>query len=215
MTITLKEIRAAFGALSPRTLPDPPKVWQRAAVAMTFAGEADELHLCFIKRTERDGDRWSGHMAFPGGRGAHEDEDAVATAIREAREEVGLRLEAAERLGQLDELSLDRRGGSSKHGVLSPYSFYAGRELMIFEPEPKEVARAYWVPLAKIWDPSAQTELHWQLDGGREMAFPGIAHDGEVIWGLTYHLLRQFSEHVGRGDILPPIPQLPEHIDST
>lgn len=48
--------------------------------------------LLFIKRAARVGDRWTGHVALPGGKRDPEDEDDKATAIRESQEEVGLDL---------------------------------------------------------------------------------------------------------------------------
>jgi 8-oxo-dGTP pyrophosphatase MutT (NUDIX family) len=48
--------------------------------------------LLFIKRTSRVGDRWTGHVALPGGKRDPEDADDKATAVREAWEEIGLDL---------------------------------------------------------------------------------------------------------------------------
>lgn len=48
--------------------------------------------LLFIKRTSRVGDRWTGHVALPGGKRDPEDADDKATAVREAMEEIGLDL---------------------------------------------------------------------------------------------------------------------------
>lgn len=48
----------------------------------------------FIKRANRKGDRWTGHVALPGGRRDPEDENDCATAIRETWEEVGIDLSA-------------------------------------------------------------------------------------------------------------------------
>ena len=49
--------------------------------------------VLFIKRAARSGDRWTSHVAFPGGGREPRDPDDVSTSIRETREEIGLDLE--------------------------------------------------------------------------------------------------------------------------
>lgn len=56
-------------------------------------GEPEAL---FIKRASRVGDRWTGHVALPGGKRDPEDVDDKAAAIREAVEEIGLDLTTSE-----------------------------------------------------------------------------------------------------------------------
>lgn len=51
-----------------------------------------EPEVLFIKRATRTGDRWTGHVALPGGKRDPEDLDDWAAAIREASEEIGLDL---------------------------------------------------------------------------------------------------------------------------
>jgi len=48
--------------------------------------------VLFIKRAARSGDRWTSHVALPGGKRDPEDADDKATAIRETMEEVGIDL---------------------------------------------------------------------------------------------------------------------------
>ncbi|KAL8864099.1 MAG: hypothetical protein Q9198_010090 [Flavoplaca austrocitrina] len=50
--------------------------------------------VLFIKRSARKGDRWTSHIAFPGGGRDPEDKDDLAASIRETREEIGMDLEA-------------------------------------------------------------------------------------------------------------------------
>lgn len=49
--------------------------------------------ILFIKRAQRIGDKWNGHVALPGGKRDPEDEDDAVTAMREALEEVGIDLD--------------------------------------------------------------------------------------------------------------------------
>ena len=54
-------------------------------------GDAEVL---FIKRAARIGDRWTGHIAFPGGKREAADSSDRATSSRETREEIGLNLDS-------------------------------------------------------------------------------------------------------------------------
>ena len=82
---------------------------KRAAVALVLQAQEGELGVFMIRRSERDGDPWSGQMAFPGGRLEPEDESALDAARRETAEEVGLHLGAGEPcIGRLSELNADR-----------------------------------------------------------------------------------------------------------
>jgi len=67
---------------------DPSLLW--AAVAIILTPQPDSILL--IRRADRSGDPWSGHMALPGGRREAGDSDLAGTAIRETAEEVGIRL---------------------------------------------------------------------------------------------------------------------------
>lgn len=54
--------------------------------------KAGDPEVLFIKRASREGDRWTGHVALPGGRRDPEDKDDTAAAVRETAEEVGIEL---------------------------------------------------------------------------------------------------------------------------
>ncbi|HEY7675733.1 MAG TPA: CoA pyrophosphatase, partial [Candidatus Methylomirabilis sp.] len=89
--------------LRPRLLPPGP--WppgrageRQAAVLVPFVGTGGEAALLFIRRAEGL-DVHSGQVAFPGGNRDREDEGPVATALREAQEEIGLAPAEVEVLG--------------------------------------------------------------------------------------------------------------------
>ncbi|MEM7542500.1 MAG: CoA pyrophosphatase [Pseudomonadota bacterium] len=199
----LDEITAALRRTShvpAQFVPDP----SHAAVAMILAQPLnDDLQVCFIRRAERDGDPWSGQVAFPGGRASAGDENASAVAERETLEEIGFDLTNAERLGALPIRDINRRG-SRNNMTLSPFIYHAAADAPLYTRprETHEVARVFWVPLGHLFDPINITSLDYELDGSA-MTFPGIDFDGEVIWGLTLTVLGTFGELMDR-----PLPAL-------
>ena len=100
------------------------RVWARSAVALFLHQCPQEgLSVLMIRRADREGDPWSGHMAFPGGRKDKADRNTLATALRETEEEVGLQAEGVARLlGRLSDVAAH---GRLRHGpmVVTPYVF--------------------------------------------------------------------------------------------
>lgn len=190
--VSLSIIREAI-AHAP-TEPPPPSP-SMAAVAVALGGRPDALRVCFILRATRHTDRWSGQMAFPGGKAEAGDANAEAVAIREAHEEVGLQLQHAESLGPLPLVTMRKRAGPL--GVLAPFAFYVGEHLTRLVPNEAEVERAFWVPLDHLWDPRHTGSIDWEHEG-EQWRFPGIRFEGQVIWGLTLRVLLQWSTQLGK-----------------
>lgn len=76
--------------------------------------EQGEPEVLFIKRASRVGDRWTGHVALPGGKRDTEDSDDIAAAVRETWEEIGLDLSTEEciHVGNLPERVVTTSWGS-------------------------------------------------------------------------------------------------------
>ncbi len=86
---------------------------KRSAVAMVLKLIDGELHILMIKRAEREGDPWSGHMAFPGGRMDPGDANGFSVAVRETEEEVGLTLGSEDLcIGRLSEINARPQRGN-------------------------------------------------------------------------------------------------------
>src|SRR4051794_30137737 len=201
MPFTLDSIRQALARHRPQWV-EPQPHHSQAAVALVLAGDP-ELSLCMIRRSERPDDPWSGHMALPGGRAAPEDPHPEAVAERETLEGGGPALHEGPRLGPLSHVPV-RLGGGDYRMVLSPFVYYAGPELLPFTPDPAEVAEAFWVPLAPLWDPANAGPIEWEREG-RQLLYPAIRFRGQSIWGLTLRVLTLFS------DVLDsPLPHLEE-----
>lgn len=189
--VTLSHICHCLERFEACRLPRPEHIRSRAAVALALAGAPDALHLAFIRRTVRDDDPWSGQMALPGGRADSDDETSVAIAIRETWEEVGVRITPDLQIGALSDQEMRPRGHLL--GILTPRIFYLGPDLPPFTVDPQEVADAYWIPLAHLFDPSQITTLVWEHEG-HPYEFTGIGWQKQVIWGLTYRVLQDFAE---------------------
>ncbi|MCH9673750.1 MAG: CoA pyrophosphatase [Gammaproteobacteria bacterium] len=160
-----------------------------AAVAMILCPGPHELEMCFIRRAEKVGDRWSGQVALPGGRASAGDADAPAVAERETHEEIGLALRRAQRIGALPEVVIDR---SARGLRLSPFVYHLNSRPSSLRAN-EEVAAIFWVPLSHLFAQENTTELEWGGSG----SYPGIQFADHVIWGLTLRVLGSFAEIVG------------------
>jgi 8-oxo-dGTP pyrophosphatase MutT (NUDIX family) len=166
-----------------------------AAVAMVLVGDDSHLQLCFIQRAEREGDPWSGHMAFPGGRASALDVSVQAAAEREAFEEVGLVLGASRLIGRLPDLPVHRAGVDT--GILlCPFVYYLGPEPALLVTN-QEVAGAYWIDLSDLWDERNRTKLDIHFNDSY-MVFPAIRFRDQLIWGLTLRVLGSFADVIGQ-----------------
>jgi 8-oxo-dGTP pyrophosphatase MutT (NUDIX family) len=199
---TIEQIREALSRHQPQ-LVAPEPAHAAAAVALVLAGRPDHLSLCFIRRAEHPLDPWSGHMALPGGRWDPADPHPRAAAERETLEEVGLAVGEPHWLGTLSDV-LVRLGGGDRRMILSPFVYYLGEELAPFVIHDLEVAEAFWIPLAHLWDPGNAGHQEWEWEG-KSLLYPAIRFRGHSIWGLTFRVLTLFS------DVLDaPLPHLEE-----
>jgi 8-oxo-dGTP pyrophosphatase MutT (NUDIX family) len=167
--------RMALGEVRPAA-----DVQRRAAVAVVLHDEPAPRVL-LMKRAERVGDPWSGQISLPGGGYQASDGDLRVTAIRETAEELGVGLESARLLGNLEPL---RPSSGSRSIEITPFVFVTSVAL-----EPvcgPEASAAFWLPL----DQAASGAL----DGtyvypDNQMSFPSWSYEGHVIWGLTWRIL--------------------------
>lgn len=146
--------------------------------------------MFFIQRAEYEGDPWSGHVAFPGGREESQDASLADTAVRETFEEIQVDLRAcAELIGKLDDLH--PRHIRLPAVVVSPFVF-----LVSDAPEPvlsDEVANSFWVPLSVLEDRSVWHDSTVRA-GNAEISRFAFHHQGYVVWGMTERILSGLLE---------------------
>lgn len=162
----------------------------KAAVAALIRGASTGPEILLIKRAERAGDPWSGHMGFPGGREDARDANALETAIRETREEIGIDLrERGELLGQLPDLPAIGRTRDMGM-VVTPFVFVV--EHVSFTAN-EEVAEIVWSPLGPMLRGETDTTLDYPYNG-QTFTMPGYKVGPHVVWGMTYRMLQTLFE---------------------
>lgn len=146
--------------------------------------------MFFIQRAEYDGDPWSGHIAFPGGRAEERDESLIDTAMRETLEETGIELRGVSQLiGVLDDLH--PRSVRLPAVVVRPFVFLVGE---VSAPVlSSEVAEAFWVPLSVLLDRSVWRDATVRA-GNTEISRFAFHHQGYVVWGMTERILSGLLE---------------------
>ena len=161
-----------------------------AAVALILQEGGNGAEILFIERARRDGDPWSGQMAFPGGKMDEDDDSLHDAAVRETNEEVGIDLSGDGRIGRLDDLVAPPTSPASGL-VISCYVFELKRQVGIESND--EVHDSLWISVDWLLD--ATNHLKEFQPQGYAGVFPGIQvaeGDGRVIWGLTFRFLQGF-----------------------
>ncbi|MEH6569408.1 MAG: CoA pyrophosphatase [Halioglobus sp.] len=164
---------------------------KRSAVAMILKLIDGELHILMIKRAEREGDPWSGHMAFPGGRMDPGDANGFSVAVRETQEEVGLTLGSEDLcIGRLSEINARPQRGSLGMAV-SPFVFRLNRDASLTPNY--EVAEVVWVPLEFLLNTDNREKMVWKFKGA-EFPMPCYLFEGRRIWGLSLMMLDELMD---------------------
>ncbi len=174
-------LRLAKSNLTPGDPPEPPGEMV-ASVAITLQGHSRRTLM--IKRAEREGDPWSGQVAFPGGRREEHDRSLLETATREAREEVGMDLRRSA-------LYLGHLGAFRTHlgtMLVVPCVFLMTREEKV-KPN-AEVSSYRWIPVEVFLSENSRSTYTLKRGGESESVnFPAYVYQDYVIWGLSYKMI--------------------------
>jgi 8-oxo-dGTP pyrophosphatase MutT (NUDIX family) len=183
--VALQHIIEGLGKFKPRQ-----RWWRRwvkrSAVAVILRELNGQIEVLMIKRADREGDPWSGHMAFPGGRMDRGDITGLRTAIRETEEETGIYLEKAGHcIGRLSDI-VSRPHSGRQPMVVTPYAFRLHTAVSI-EPN-HEVAEAVWIPLSFLMDPEERQTMVWG-NGKLTLTLPCYFFGKRRIWGMSLKML--------------------------
>jgi 8-oxo-dGTP pyrophosphatase MutT (NUDIX family) len=160
----------------------------QAAVSLILSEAQGAARALIIKRAERPGDHWSGHLALPGGRAQDEDADLIATAARETYEEVGIDLlDGGEFIGQLEILVPTNR--RLPRLEITPFVAVAPPEFTL--KLNGEVARAFWISVADL-KREGRSSFFSMPENGVINKWPAYPSEGGPIWGITERILTNF-----------------------
>ncbi|MFT5686461.1 MAG: 8-oxo-dGTP pyrophosphatase MutT (NUDIX family) [Myxococcota bacterium] len=168
---------------------------RHASVAAVLRPGGD---LLLIQRSIKEGDPWSGHMAFPGGRAEPHDDNIQTTAMRECFEEVGLDLSGARMLGRLDDNISPSRQNLPPRLVISAFVFAISDPAPILTPN-HEVAEVLWFGLDRFVaeEERGTMPFTWR---GHEVMLPEVRLEGAHIWGLTLRIIDDLCSRVRATD---------------
>jgi 8-oxo-dGTP pyrophosphatase MutT (NUDIX family) len=194
--IDLERVRAAFSGEAQRR-PRPARIegpgTRRAAVLAPLYDRDGETWVVLTRRAQHLRSH-QGEVSFPGGR-RDGDEPLVATALREAEEEIRLDPATVDVVGELDHLTT-----AISSVAIAPFVGALPAVPTGLRPADDEVERILHVPMSELLEDGVFHEEVWTLGGDtRPMWFFEL--EGDTVWGATAALLRQL---LGRVLGLPP-----------
>jgi 8-oxo-dGTP pyrophosphatase MutT (NUDIX family) len=158
-----------------------------AAVLVGLVADPHEIKVLLTRRSSALRVH-SGQIAFPGGRIEPSDANAIAAALREAREEIGLEPSRVEPLG-----------------VLGTYVTGTGFRIVpvvakvvppfVLALDPNEVADAFEVPFGFLMNAANHRLVEREMDGERR-TFYAMPYAERYIWGVTAGILRNLYERL-------------------
>jgi 8-oxo-dGTP pyrophosphatase MutT (NUDIX family) len=180
---------------APQEAPFPPEVLsptgespRPAAVLIPFLREDDEWRILFTRRTDHLAEH-SGQVAFPGGRVEPGDASPEETALREAREEIGLPSENVRVLGRTDSfITITNYCVTPVVGLIErPFEISLDRI---------EVSRVFTIPLAWLEDRRNFEILERKLPD----PYPPVGviyfkpYEEEILWGVSAQITLNLLE---------------------
>lgn len=161
----------------------PNEKTRKSAILILFYPYQGEIYLPLILRPQYDGVH-AGQMAFPGGRMERTDENLIRTALREAQEEIGIRVTDVRVLGQLTEL------------FIPPSNFFVQPVIGVmnhrpdFYPDPREVEQVVEVPLETLLDETIVGDTQIDVRGVLIDA-PFFQIQNHKVWGATAMMISE------------------------
>jgi 8-oxo-dGTP pyrophosphatase MutT (NUDIX family) len=186
-----EDLKAILESREPRRITFSDADYRQASVLMPLFINDAQFWLLFTRRT-RTVEYHKGEVSFPGGVVDESDESWERTAIRETFEEIGVREEDIEILGQLDDTTT-----LTSQFVIHPFVGMIPFPYP-FEINTEEVEHLIEVPFRFFLNHS-QPRPYTIQRGGKRLKIPAFVYEDAVIWGATERILENFIGLIGPG----------------
>lgn len=167
-----------------RKMEAPEDVYESSVLILLFPNEKGEIELTLTLRSEDI--NHGGQISFPGGR-ADKGESVVETALREAREEIGVEPQDITIIGQLSDLYV-----SHSNNLVVPIVGYTNKR-PDFTINPREVDEVFTVELRSLLHKKNLTVEDWEL-GKHIYKVPYWDVHRVPLWGATAMMLNELLD---------------------
>lgn len=193
ITTLLEQLRARLAGYVPPAVDFGPEIagFRDAAVLVPLVERDGALHMVFTQRPESMRTH-SGQVSFPGGKRDDDDADLVATALREADEELGIAATSVSVLGRLTQVP------TPSGYVITPVVGVLASSAAAFRVNAQEVAEVFDVPVAVLRDPATVKDRGEARRFGYRWQLIEYHAQGHVIWGATARMVTELLEVWGR-----------------
>ncbi len=159
--------------------------FSHAAVLVPLYQKEGECHLLFTKRSDQV-KHHKGEISFPGGMVDEDDRELIHTALREAREEIGLKEKDVEIIGLLDDIVTVTEFIVTPIVGLLPYPYP-------FQVSKIEIDELIEVPLSALLKEDSFSEREIFRMGRVEWVY-AYQYQNHIIWGATARILKQLLD---------------------
>ncbi len=169
---------------------------KKSSVLILLYPKNNTLYIPFIQRHIYNGAH-SGQISLPGGKYELSDKNLKHTALRETEEEIGIKPDSIEILGQLSSIYIP----NSNFNVM-PYIGFTNNT-PVFTPDPFEVHSIIEAPLSKLIDPYS-LDRYEKVINGVQIVAPCFNINNHKIWGATAMIISEFIDIINNSNDTTP-----------
>jgi 8-oxo-dGTP pyrophosphatase MutT (NUDIX family) len=186
-----REAQLRMAHITRRMYVDAPVGARQAAVLLALFQKNADWHVVLIQRNANDRDQHGGQLGFPGGKAEPTDGSMLATALREAEEEVGILREQVKVLGGMTELYIP-----VSNFQVHPYLGFLDAP-PVYQLQVEEVHAVLEVPLSHFQMPGTRGVTDIRINPQITLKnVPYFDLQGRVLWGATAMMLNELMEMV-------------------